>query len=69
MTLAAYGLAAARACSADAAPSAAAVLFTAIGDGDNLMGMGSFWQMGIEGLLIAGVVYLDNVLKRRVHSL
>jgi ribose transport system permease protein len=41
------------------------VLFTTIGNGANLLGVNSFWQMVIEGLLIAGVVYLDNVQKRR----
>jgi ribose transport system permease protein len=33
--------------------------------GPNLLGVNSFWQMVIEGLLIAGVVYLDNMQKRR----
>jgi ribose transport system permease protein len=42
-----------------------AVLFTTIGNGANLLGVNSFWQMVIEGLLIAGVVYLDNVQRRR----
>ena len=42
-----------------------ALLFTTIGNGANLLGVNSFWQMVIEGLLIAGVVYLDNVQKRR----
>ena len=42
-----------------------AVLFTTIGNGANLLGVNSFWQMVIEGLLIAGVVYLDNLQKRR----
>ena len=42
-----------------------AILFTTIGNGANLLGVNSFWQMVIEGLLIAGVVYLDNVQKRR----
>ncbi len=41
------------------------VLFTTIGNGANLLGVNSFWQMVLEGLLIAGVVYLDNVQKRR----
>jgi ribose transport system permease protein len=45
-----------------------AILFTTIGNGANLLGVNSFWQMVIEGLLIAGVVYLDNMQKRRVHS-
>ncbi len=42
-----------------------AVLFTTIGNGANLLGVNSFWQLVIEGLLIAGVVYLDNLQKRR----
>jgi ribose transport system permease protein len=42
-----------------------AILFTTIGNGANLLGVNSFWQMVIEGLLIAGVVYLDNIQKRR----
>ena len=42
-----------------------AVLFTTIGNGANLLGVNSFWQMVIEGLLIAGVVYLDNLQRRR----
>jgi ribose transport system permease protein len=41
------------------------LLFTTIGNGANLLGVNSFWQMVIEGLLIAGVVYLDNLQKRR----
>jgi ribose transport system permease protein len=42
-----------------------AILFTTIGNGANLLGVNPFWQMVIEGLLIAGVVYLDNIQKRR----
>jgi ribose transport system permease protein len=42
-----------------------AILFTTIGNGANLLGVSSFWQMIVEGLLIAGVVYLDNLQKRR----
>jgi ribose transport system permease protein len=42
-----------------------AVLFTTIGNGANLLGISSFWQMVAEGVLIAGVVYLDNLQKRR----
>jgi ribose transport system permease protein len=42
-----------------------AILFTTIGNGANLLGVNSFWQLVIEGLLIAAVVYLDNVQKRR----
>jgi ribose transport system permease protein len=45
-----------------------ALLFTTIGNGANLLGVSSFWQMVIEGLLIAGVVYLDNVQKRRAQG-
>jgi ribose transport system permease protein len=45
-----------------------AILFTTIGNGANLLGVNSFWQMVIEGLLIAGVVYLDNVQKRRAQG-
>ncbi|MBV8455435.1 MAG: ABC transporter permease [Acetobacteraceae bacterium] len=41
------------------------ILFTTIGNGANLLGVNSFWQMVIEGLLIAAVVYLDNVQRRR----
>ena len=41
------------------------ILFTTIGNGANLLGVSSFWQMVVEGLLIAGVVYLDNLQKRR----
>ncbi|MGH7122445.1 MAG: ABC transporter permease [Acetobacteraceae bacterium] len=42
-----------------------ALLFTTIGNGANLLGVNSFWQMVIEGLLIAFVVYFDNLQKRR----
>jgi ribose transport system permease protein len=45
-----------------------AILFTTIGNGANLLGVNPFWQMVIEGLLIAGVVYLDNVQKRRAQG-
>jgi ribose transport system permease protein len=41
------------------------LLFTTIGNGANLLGVDPFWQMVIEGLLIATVVYLDNIQKRR----
>jgi ribose transport system permease protein len=44
------------------------ILFTTIGNGANLLGVNSFWQMVIEGLLIAAVVYLDNVQKRRASG-
>jgi len=42
-----------------------ALLFTTLGNGANLLGINSFWQMVIEGLLIAFVVYFDNLQKRR----
>jgi ribose transport system permease protein len=45
-----------------------AILFTTIGNGANLLGVNPFWQMVIEGLLIAGVVYVDNAQKRRAHG-
>jgi len=45
-----------------------AILFTTIGNGANLLGVNSFWQMVIEGLLIAAVVYLDNLQKRRTSG-
>ncbi len=44
------------------------MLFTTIGNGANLLGVSSFWQLVIEGLLIAGVVYLDNLQKRRAQG-
>lgn len=42
-----------------------ALLVTTLGNGANLLGINSFWQMVIEGLLIAFVVYFDNLQKRR----
>jgi len=45
-----------------------AMLFTTIGKGANLLGVSSFWQMVIDGLLIAGVVYLDNLQKRKAQG-
>jgi ribose transport system permease protein len=44
------------------------MLFTTIGNGANLLGVSSFWQLVIEGLLIAGVVYLDNLQKRKAQG-
>jgi len=44
---------------------AGAVLFTTMGNGAVLLAIDPFWEMVIEGLLIALVVYLDNVQKRR----
>lgn len=46
-----------------------AVLFTTIGNGANLLGVSSFWQMVIEGLLIALVVYVDNIQKKKQAGL
>jgi ribose transport system permease protein len=42
-----------------------ALLFTTIGNGANLLGVDPFWEMVIEGLLIAAVVYFDHLQKRR----
>jgi ribose transport system permease protein len=42
-----------------------AVLFTTMGNGAVLLDIDPFWEMVIEGLLIALVVYLDNLQKRR----
>jgi ribose transport system permease protein len=42
-----------------------AVLFTTMGNGAVLLDIDPFWEMVLEGLLIALVVYLDNVQKRR----
>ena len=42
-----------------------ALLFTTIGNGANLLGVDPFWEMVVEGLLIAVVVYIDNIQKRR----
>jgi ribose transport system permease protein len=44
---------------------AGAVLFTTMGNGAVLLGIDPFWEMVLEGLLIALVVYLDNLQKRR----
>jgi ribose transport system permease protein len=42
-----------------------AVLFTTMGNGAVLLNVDPFWEMVLEGLLIALVVYLDNLQKRR----
>jgi ribose transport system permease protein len=42
-----------------------ALLFVTIGNGANLLGINPFWEMVAEGLLIAGVVFVDNLQKRR----
>jgi ribose transport system permease protein len=41
-----------------------ALLFTTIGNGTNLLGVDPFWQMVVEGVLIAIVVYIDNIQRR-----
>ena len=42
-----------------------AVLFTTMANAAVLLGIDPFWEMVLEGLLIALVVYLDNLQKRR----
>ncbi len=42
-----------------------AILFTTMSNAAVLLGVDPFWEMVLEGLLIALVVYLDNVQKRR----
>jgi ribose transport system permease protein len=42
-----------------------AVLFTTMANAAVLLGVDPFWEMVLEGLLIALVVYLDNLQKRR----
>ncbi|WP_429227745.1 ABC transporter permease [Inquilinus ginsengisoli] len=42
-----------------------AVLFTTMSNAAVLLGIDPFWEMVLEGLLIALVVYLDNLQKRR----
>jgi ribose transport system permease protein len=42
-----------------------AVLFTTMGNGAVLLDIDPFWEMVLEGILIALVVYLDNSQKRR----
>ncbi|MEO8241824.1 MAG: ABC transporter permease [bacterium] len=44
---------------------AGAVLFTTMGNGAVLLDIDPFWEMVLEGLLIALVVYLDNLQKKR----
>jgi len=48
---------------------AGAILFTTMSNGAVLLGVDPFWEMVIEGLLIALVVYLDNLQKRRQAGL
>lgn len=42
-----------------------ALLFTTIGNGANLLGIDPFWRLVAEGALIAIVVYLDSMQRRR----
>ena len=42
-----------------------AVLFTTMTNAAVLLGIDPFWEMVLVGLLIALVVYLDNIQKRR----
>jgi len=42
-----------------------ALLFVTIANGANLLGIDPFWQMVAAGFLIAIVVYVDNLQKRR----
>ncbi|GLS21011.1 sugar ABC transporter permease [Labrys miyagiensis] len=44
---------------------AGAILFTTMSNGAVLLSVDPFWEMVLEGLLIALVVYLDNLQKRR----
>ena len=45
-----------------------AVLFTTMGNGAVLLDIDPFWEMVLEGLLIALVVYLDNLQKKRLSG-
>lgn len=47
---------------------AGAVLFTTMGNGAVLLDIDPFWEMVLEGLLIALVVYLDNLQKKRLSG-
>ena len=47
---------------------AGAVLFTTMGNGAVLLDIDPFWEMVIEGFLIALVVYLDNLQKKRASG-
>ena len=47
---------------------AGAVLFPTMSNGAVLMGTDPFWEMVLEGLLIALVVYLDNLQKKRLNG-
>ena len=45
-----------------------AVLFTTMSNAAVLLSVDPFWEMVLEGLLIALVVYLDNLQKRRQYG-
>jgi ribose transport system permease protein len=47
---------------------AGAILFTTISNGAVLLDIDPFWEMVLEGLLIALVVYLDNLQKKRLSG-
>ena len=47
---------------------AGAMLFTTMRNGAELMDIDPFWEMLLEGLLIALVVYLDNLQKKRLNG-
>ena len=47
---------------------AGAVLFTTMGNGAVLLDIDPFWEMVLEGVLIALVVYLDNLQKQRASG-
>ena len=48
---------------------AGAILFTTMSNAAVLLNIESFWEMVMEGLLIALVVYLDNLQKKRQSGL
>ena len=48
---------------------AGAILFTTMSNGAVLLDIDPFWEMVLEGLLIALVVYLDNLQKKRLSGL
>ncbi len=48
---------------------AGAILFTTMSNGAVLLNIDPFWEMVLEGLLIALVVYLDNLQKKRMSGL
>jgi ribose transport system permease protein len=45
-----------------------ALLFATLANGTNLLGVDPFWQMVVEGVLIAIVVYIDNIQRRRYRG-